>query len=201
MIQKPQLLLYTETLPKEKFTVLKFLKNSIRLRFIPLVLISTFLSVFSIFGGRIFHESIGLQTIEIMFNIPILIILGGVSLWYMKLMYEKEWFGGRNRSKRRKYFRIISFAFVGLVAAYTPYLLGVGNVFFGYIDYLNGGHNATQLHLLAAWSFVFSFITSDMFNSLDGKSGILFKTPKLILVPLRNYNSFEYKIDKFFRLV
>jgi hypothetical protein len=183
--------------------VLKFLKNSIRLkfRFISLVLISTFLSLFSKFGGSVYHNSIGSQTVEIIFNIPILIILGIVSLGYMKLMYEKEWFGGKYRSKKRKYFQILSFAFIGLVAAYTPYLFGIGNVFFGYVDYLNGGHNTTQLHLLTAYAFVLTFLTSDMFNSLDGKSGILFKVPKLILVPLRNYNSLEYKIDKFFRLV
>lgn len=196
-------MLYTETLPKEKLTGLKFLKNSIRLRFrfIPLVLISTILSLFSTVGGSVFHSSIGFQTIEIMFNVPILIILGIVSLWYMKLMYEKEWFDSEVRSKWRKYFRIISFAFVGLTASYTPYLLGIGNVFFGYVDYLNGGHNATQLHLLTAYSFALTFLTSDMFNSLDGKSGILFKVPKLILVPIRNYNCLEYKMDKFFRLV
>jgi len=144
---------------------------------------------------------VGLQTFQVMFNVLILSILGIVSLGYMALVYEKEWFGGSYKNNKRKWLNIISFAFIGLVAAYTPYLLGIGNLFFGYVDHLNGGHNTLTLHLINLFTFFVAFIPADMFRSLDGKSGILYRMPKRILTPLPNYNSLDYRLNKFFGLV
>lgn len=181
-------------------SIQKNIANKGRLRITPPLLISTFLSFFPHIGGKNYLEFGGLQSIEIMYSVPIGIILGIGTIGYFKIAYQKEWFEFSHKSKFQKYFRICSFAFLGLVATLIPYYLGVGNYFFGAIDLMAGSQNSQSILYLAIWTAGISFIVGDMFNSLDGKSGILFRNPSINHSPIKNYHSTDYKIKKFFNL-
>ncbi|MCH7560339.1 MAG: hypothetical protein IIC67_03045 [Thaumarchaeota archaeon] len=182
------------------FSIRSFLSKQGKLRGFPPLAISTFLSLFPHVVGNEYHVWAGIQSIEILYSWPVGIVLILGTLGYMGIVYEKkEWIGSLSKNKRAKFFKIFGFAFLGLTAALTPYYLGVGNFFLGTMDMLSGGENQGELLLLSVLTMGMGFIVMDMFNSLDGKSGILYKMPPRNMTPMKKYSKIEYKVKKFFK--
>lgn len=171
-----------------------------KFRIAPPVLISTFLSIFPHIAGDNYLQWAGLDSIIMLTSWYTMIILGIGTLAYFAIVYQKEWFGFSSKNKFKKYFKIFSFAFLGLAATLIPYYLGMGNYFFSAIDLMTGSQNSQQILYLVAWTFGISFMLTDMFNSLDGKSGIIFKMPPINRSPVKRYSMIDYKFKKFFNL-
>ncbi len=181
------------------FSLQSFFIQSIKLKGFPPALIGIFLSLFPYVAGNEYYFWAGLKSIELLYSWPVGIILALGTLGYMYAFYQKEWFGGKTKSKSTKIFKILSFAFIGLIASLIPYYLGVGNFFFGIIDTMAGGENQDSLLMLTAWTIGFGLMLNDMFRSLDGKSGVLYKMPPINKTPMKKYSKTEYKVKKFFR--
>ena len=156
-------------------SIREFFFKQIKLKGIPPIAVTTFLSVFPHIVGDNYLEFAGIQSIQILYSWHTGIFLAAGTLVYFAILYQKEWFGTPHRSKFGKYFKIFAFAYIGLAAALIPYYLGVGNFFFEAINSMSDGQNSENIMYLVAWTFGISFMLSDMFNGLDGKSGILFK--------------------------
>ena len=135
-----------------------------------------------------------------MFHVFSLIILGAASLVYIYFAYHEEWFGPKFKSNKVKIFNRIGFAIIGLYAAFTPYLFGVSKLFLGYVNFLSNGVATQELVLITFFTTFFTFIAVDMFRSLDGKSGVLYKMPRKNPLPLKNYKGLVYRLDMFFGL-
>ncbi|MBS3926443.1 MAG: hypothetical protein KGZ34_07140 [Nitrosarchaeum sp.] len=181
------------------FNVHSWIINSGKFRIAPPLIISAFLSAFPHIAGDNYLQWAGLQSIEMLSSLHAMIILGVGTLAYFGIVYQKEWFGGYSKSKSTKYFKIFSFAFIGLAATLIPYYFGVGNFFFGAINMMSDQQNSDPLLILMAWTVGMSFILSDMFRSLDGKSGIIFKMPPINKTPMKKYSKIEYKVKKLFK--
>jgi len=159
--------------------------NSGKFRIAPPLLISAFLSIFPHVAGDNYLQWAGLQSIEMLSSLHVMILLGIGTLAYFFIVYQKEWFNVSHKSKFQKYFKIFSFGFIGLAATLIPYYLGVEIFFFSAIDLMSGGQNSEPILYLVAWTIGMSFMLTDMFRSLDGKSGILFKMPPINKSPIK----------------
>jgi hypothetical protein len=177
-------------------SVIGFLFKQIKFKVIPPTAISLFLSIFPHIVGDDYLKWAGIQSIQILYSWPIGILLVVVTLGYFAIFYQKEWFGSKYKSKFSKYFKIFGFAFIGLTAVLIPYYLGIGNFFFGAMNLMNEGQNSENIMYLVAWTFGISFMLSDMFNSLDGKSGIIFKMSPINRSPVKIYSIIDYKLKK-----
>lgn len=169
-------------------------------RIVPPVMISLFLSWIPIIAGNDYVTWGGLGSIEILSSWYAGVILGITTLAYFAIMYQKEWFGVSYKTKFGKYFKIFAFAFIGLAATLVPYYLDVGVFLFTGLNVMSGGENTQPIILMALWSLGISLLLADMFNSLDGKSGILFKMPPINKTSMKKYSVVDYKIKKFFNL-
>lgn len=178
----------------------RFFKNHARYRGIPPVAIATTLSILPHIGTRDYSNWIGYQSVNIFLNIGIISILILSVLAYLRLLYEKEWLGYRPKNRLRRYFHYFSFAFIGVSAAFIPYIFGIMNLIFELLNQETNGEINIYLPYLWLYAVAMSFIVTDIFNSLDGKSGILFKMPKRNPLPLKNYSSLDYKLDRLFGL-
>lgn len=181
-------------------SITEFLFKQIKLKGTPPIAISTFLSILPHIAGNNYLEWAGIDLIQFLYSWYVGIILGIGTLTYFAIVYHKEWFGSRYKSKFSKYFKIIAFAFIGLAASLIPYYLNIGNFFFEAINLMSGGQNSENITYLVAWTFGISFMLSDMFNSLDGKSGIIFKMQPINHSPMKRYSIIDYKLKKFFNL-
>jgi len=181
------------------FSVHSFLIQSVKLKGFPPTIIGILLSLFPHVAGTEYYFWAGIPTIELLYSCPVGIFLGIGTLAYMYVGYQKEWFGGRSKNNSTKYFKILSFAFIGLVAALVPYYLGVGNFFLGTMDTMSGGENQIPLLMLSGLTIGIGFMLNDMFRSLDGKSGIFYKIPPLNKTPMKKYSKMEYRVKKLFK--
>lgn len=174
----------------------EFLIKQIKLKIVPPAAISLFLSIFPHIVGDDYLKWAGIQSIEILYSWQSGVVLTIVTLCYFALFYHKEWFGRKYKNKINRYFQIFGFAFIGLTAVLIPYFLNVGNFFLSSVNLMTGEHHTQQIWYLIAWTFGISFMLSDMFNSLDGKSGILFRMLPLNRSPMKTYSKIDYKLKK-----
>ena len=127
-----------------------------------------------------------------------LIFLGISSFLYIDHFYKKKITCNCHQGWKRKYHHLSGYV-IGIIAAFTSYLISVVVLNFRIFDSISDGHVQSQniefLYLqipfflaLTIFGYISKFISKDIFESLDGESGTLFNAKKSIFQQIREFN-------------
>ena len=124
----------------------------------------------------------------ILYDPLFLSFLGICSFLYIDHFYKEKITCNCHQGWKRKYHQIAGYV-TGIFAAFTSYLIPVAILSFIVFDSASNGSVQSQnvelfsikipfFLALAIFGFITRFISKDIFESLDGKSGILFNAKK-----------------------
>ncbi|MFB5620239.1 MAG: hypothetical protein ACE5RC_03815 [Nitrosopumilus sp.] len=148
--------------------------------------------------------SLSFDILSLLYDPLILSFLGLGSFLYIEHFYKGKITCSCHKGWKKKYHHLSSYV-LGLVAAFTSYLIPVVALNLRIFDSVSDGSIQSQnvelvtlqipfFLALTVFGFIARFISKDMFESIDGESGTLFSVKKSIfqqinesIIEIKNY--------------
>ncbi|NDF25400.1 MAG: hypothetical protein EB149_05385 [Thaumarchaeota archaeon] len=171
-------------------------KESLIFRIAPPTIISTILSLITMFGGDSYTQYAGITMLTQLQNLGTIAVLIGAYLAFVLICFKKEFDGYWHWKRKKRLIHKISFIALAIIAAMIPYLCATSTFFFNAIDHDYNVLNIEQKIVILVYFGFYSFLATDMFSGLLGK-GLLFKIPTINRSPMKKYIPLETKIRKY----